>query len=99
MATYSELDELGRSPPLRDKVRAAIAVAANTIRQESSANPNHAERLAWAKAAVANLDGELNRFMPLVLAANKDLSKAQIAGAADSGIQTQVDGVVNFFAV
>jgi hypothetical protein len=99
MATYSELDELGRSPPLRDKVRAAIAVAANTIRQEDPGTVSHAERLVWAKAAVANLDGELNRFMPLVLAANKDLSKAQIEAAADSGIQTQVDGVINFFAV
>lgn len=101
MATYTELDELARSPALRDKIRAAIAVAANAIRQEDAGTASHAERLVWAKAAVADLDGELARFMPIVLAEAQEagLTKAQIEGAQDSGIQTYVNGVVDFFAV
>ena len=99
MASYSELDEAGRNPVLRDKVRAAIAIAADTIRLESTGTANHAERLAWAQTAVTQISSELMKFMPLVLAANKTAALSAIVGASDTAIQSNVDALVDFFAV
>lgn len=99
MATYTELEEVGRDEGMRDKILAAIAVAADGVRTEDVGTANHAERLVWARQAMSNLGTERDRFLPMVLAANKSAAKAQILDAADATIQSNVDALVDFFAV
>jgi len=99
VAAYSDLFDLARNEGLKDKVRVAIIVASDTIMNESGGTANHTERVAWAKAAMASLEQESTRVLWMVLAANKALSQAAIESATDAAIQTNVDAVVDFFAV
>ena len=57
MATYEELHALADNETLRRKIRIACMVAADSIRTESAATPNHAARLVWARDAFANIEG------------------------------------------
>jgi len=98
MATYNELYTLTADSALRNRVRVAVIVAAQTIRGEDGGTPNHANRLLWAAAAMANPAGEAQRMFHAVLAANKDSTVEQISGASDAAIQTAVDNVVDLFA-
>lgn len=99
MATYTELVGLaGTADALRQQIKMAIAKSALTITNEAPATTNHAQRLAWAKAALGNLDGEVGRVMWYVLAANAGATVGQITGASDATVQTAVDQAVNLFA-
>ena len=51
MATYSELFDLRSDSDLRNKIAVAVIIAAETIRNESGATTNNANRLIWAKEA------------------------------------------------
>lgn len=98
MATYSELFDLQTDSALKNKVRIATVVAAEMIRGEDAGIPNHANRLLWAAAVFASPAAETDRMFWAVLAANKDLSVAQIAAATDAAIQTAVDAAIDLFA-
>ena len=99
MATYTQLRDLSRNQQLADKIVTAIMVAIDTVRLEAGATPNHTERLAWAKVAVGDPISEAQRFTPLVLAKNKGVAASAISGASDAAIQTNVDDLIDFFAV
>lgn len=98
MATYGELADLIRNEDLRDKIAAACLVAADDIRQEDGGTANHDNRVIWAKKVLANPRVEAGIIIPLVIAANKAATASQIAGAADTAIQNNVDAVVDFVA-
>jgi len=98
MATYTDLYGLFANSELRNKMRVAVVVAAETIRAEDAGTDNHANRMAWAKNAFSNPDGAADGMLKALLAANKDLEVAQIMGASDAAIQTKVDAAVNVFA-
>lgn len=98
MATYAELYSLRNDSALRNKVAIAVVVAAETIMNEDGGTANHANRLLWASAVFASPTAEAERMFMAVLAANKDLTTAQIEAATDGAIQTTVDIHVDLFA-
>lgn len=98
MATYSEIYDLQNEAALRNRMAVAVVIAADTIRAEPPATANHANRLLWAKAALANPHGEAVRVLWGVLAQNKALTVAQITGASDASLQTAVNNTIDLFA-
>lgn len=98
MATYAELYDLQNENEILHKVAVAAAVAAETIRTEDPATPNHANRLLWAGLAFADPIAVSGQFLWAVLAANKDATVTNILSATDVAIQANVDAVVDIFA-
>jgi len=98
MATYDEIRFLFANDSIRNKIEVAVIVAAESIRNEDAGTPNHANRLIWAKEAFTNPLGTATKMFMALLAANKDLTVEQIAGASDVAIQTKVDAAVDVFA-
>jgi len=98
MATYAELLLAAQNGDLTDKILVACFISADTIRQESGATANHANRLLWAKSVFENPERERDRMKWAVLAENKALTFAQIINATDTQVQTAVDQAVDIFA-
>ena len=98
MATYMELFSAQNSSDLQTKVAVAVLVAAEGIRADPESPTNQAQRLSWAKTAMADPVAEARRMLWAVLAVNKDATLTQILGATDAAIQTQVDAAVDLFA-
>ena len=98
MATYNELFSLMQNSGLRNKIAVAVGVSADGIRTESDATPNHANRLIWAKSAFEQPMHAAEQVLWSVIIANKDASVAQIQGATDAAIQSNVDAVIDLFA-
>ncbi len=98
MATYEELFGLRNNSALKNRVTSSVVIAAETVMNELDTVPNHANRLIWAKAVFANPSAEADRMFWAVLAANSDASVAQIEGASDAAIQTNVDDHIDLFA-
>lgn len=98
MATYEELFGLRNNSDLKNRVTSAVIIAAETVMNELDTVPNHANRLIWAKGVFAGPSREADRMYMSVLAANKDASVAQITGASDTAIQTNVDDHIDLFA-
>ena len=98
MATYMEIHTLASNSDLIAKVTSAIAIAAENIRTEDVGTPNHDQRIAWAKRALLNPDGEARKLMWILLAQNASLTQAQILGADDAGIQSAVNNAIQLFA-
>ena len=90
MATYQELRALSSDSDLIEKVQTACVVAAHGL---SSGTPTTAEK-AWIASVLSNPVSVAQQAVMFVLAANKDATVAQIQGATDASIQTNVDTVV-----
>lgn len=95
MATYLELYSLTTDTTLRQKLTVAILVACEAIRVEANNTPFHSNRIAWAQQAITNAEGEANKAIGLLLAANKALTVAQINGVTDTVIQSSLDALIN----
>ena len=98
MATYQELFDLYNNSELLDKVTVAVAVAAETVMNESDTVTNHTNRFIWARTAMENPRGEANKFMMVVLAANKSAAKTDIQSATDTQIQNNVNDAIDLMA-
>ena len=98
MATYAELFSLRNDSELRNRIAVACVVAAETIRTEDDGAANHAQRLAWATAAVDRPLEAAERMLWLLLARNKDATLEQIRGVSDATIQSAVEDAVDLFA-
>lgn len=98
MATYAELITASTNATLRDKIRVACVVAAETIRTELSSVPNHANRLLWAKRVFQRPEDAFEDMLWAVLAQNRSFTLAQITGATDASVQSAVDAAVDVFA-
>lgn len=98
VATLLELRTLNRDEELQQKIESAIIIAADSIKDEDSMTTNHANRLIWAKQAFDNPAGKVKGMLSAVLAANNTATVANIQGATDSQIQTNVDAAVDIFA-
>lgn len=100
MATYQELAGIATTSDgvLRSRVQFACIVAAHAVAGESDATVNHANRLKWAAAVMADPERESQRMLWFALAANKDATLPQIAAATDVALQATVDAAVNLFA-
>lgn len=98
MATFDELLLAAENPSLRNRVRVACIVAAEAIRSEAGATPNHANRLIWAKAVFKNPVTESEPMLWAVLAQNRALTLAQITGATDASLLTAVTTEIDVLA-
>lgn len=99
MATYAELLTLANTDDeLKRQIKVACIVACDVIRAEAEATPNHANRLAWARATLANPDAAASQMVLAVLAQNRAATVAQITGADDETVQAAVDNAVNLLA-
>lgn len=96
MATYTELFELRSNSGLRNKVAVACAVKAQALIDGPSPT---AAQLAWAQAAIRDPIAVADSLLNYVLAANKSATVAQITGATDAAIQTNVSAAVDKLAV
>lgn len=101
MATYDELLTLATSSSgtaLHRRIRVGVIVAADVIRLEAGATPNHAKRMEWAKAVLSNPNQEAERMLWAVLAQNRTFTTAQILNADDATVQTAVNAAVDLLA-
>ena len=98
MATYTELYDLWSNSAMKNRVRVAVVIQADVIREEAADTPNNANRLVWAKAALLNPEGVADAMWRAMLAANHSLTAVQIAGAPDTDIQDAVAAAVDIFA-
>jgi len=99
MATYEDLYTLWQDDTLKRQLAIAVMVEAEVINQELVTTPNHIERRAWAARALALPTTEGQRMLGAVLAANQDLTVAQIQGASDAAIQAKVSAAVDLVAM
>ena len=90
MATYTEIRTLFSNDGLRNRVVVATIVAANDL---LGGTPTPDEQ-KWSAAAFGSGRVEGQKAFMAVLAANKDAPVANIIGASDAAIQTNVDAVV-----
>lgn len=98
MASYAELEDLGRDKDLLVQVVAACEIAAEGIRTDVSPPSNQAQRMAWAVSVFKDPDKSGNEMLRQILAANKDATVSQIKASTDAVIQAAVDTAVDFFA-
>lgn len=105
MATYDEIFTLantGAGAALANKIQVAVVVAAEKISRESSdtaINPNHVNRVKWAKSVFQNPAGAQRDMIMIVLVKAMAFTTTQIAGAADALVQTYVDASVDSLAL
>ena len=88
MATYSELFDLASDSPLRNRVSVAVAKKAQSLLDSGSPT---AAQVSWASDAIANPVSKANMLLNYVLAANSNATPAQITGASDAAIPSNVD--------
>jgi hypothetical protein len=98
MATHTELYELYSDSALRNRVEIALVLVAETIRTEDPERPNHAQRLAWARAVFSDPQRWLMPMFRLLLAAQDIAQAGPISNASDELIVARVAEAVDFFA-
>jgi hypothetical protein len=102
MATLLQVYNLihdGEFQALRNRVRAAVLVAARAVILEDPATVNHADRLVWAQAAVQNAAALAEKAETLFVGVASDAT-IQAAGnaATDAQVQAAVNALVNYYA-
>lgn len=110
MATYLELHKFFTDDSdLRKRTQVAVIMAVEDIRAGSDTaangwneNPDyatsHAKRVTWAQSAVIENGVTARSALKLMLAANASASVAQIEGASDAALQSNVRDAVDFLA-
>jgi hypothetical protein len=101
MATYAELLTIASTSTgeaLRNRIRVAVVVAADVVRAEAEATPNHAKRMEWARSVLQGPDAEAQRMLWAVLAQNRAFTQAQITGADDATVQGAVNAAIDLLA-
>lgn len=99
MAIYAELLKIAtENEALKRQIKVACIVACDVIRAEAEATPNHANRIAWARATLSNPDSAASQMVLAVLAQNRAATAAQITGADDATVQTAVNAAVDLLA-
>lgn len=98
MATYKEIFDIQSDDSLRNRISVACLVTAHAISIESDATVNHANRVIWAKEVLNDPTNMATKMLRIALAANKDVTSAQIRAVSDSALQTLVNSSVNVLA-
>lgn len=98
MATLLELLTCRNDDYLTQRVLAATIIAAEDVRTEAPATPNHAARMAWAKTVFENPARAAEAMVWAVLAQNHGASVNQIQTATDQQVQDAVNAAINVFA-
>lgn len=78
------------------QVAGAVMTAARDIQNEDAGTENHADRIIWASAALANPKATAKLMLVDVLR-NATIA-ADISGATDSDVQYVVNSLINTYA-
>lgn len=114
MATYAEISDLlsrGGDQGLRGRVKVAVMVTCEAIKNEIAADPQNPtaaeqQRKRWAQQLLRSINvqssfdahhKEVEQVYRLVLMANRGAPLISILAVTDVQIQNAVDGVVGFF--
>lgn len=101
MASLAELASLhgggNDADILKDRIRAAVLVAAEAIRVEVTSTTNHAARLVWARKAFSDPRARADELWGAILGANSTFSITNIIGANDAAVLAAVNNAVNVF--
>ena len=95
MATLQELRGLVNDSDLHEKVEAALIISVQTILDGTPTS----DQKRYAAQVFSSPRGEANKAVMSVLASNSAATVAQITGATDAAIQTNVDSVVDTLTV
>lgn len=98
MATYDECLLAAEDPGLFKKVRVAVLVAVDIIRQEVNTTPNHVLRMVWARQVLEAPDTEARKMMGIAVVQNRTSTLSQITGALDAAVQTAVNNAIDVLA-
>lgn len=98
MATYAQIVNVLEDEGLARSVRAAVMVAADTVRAEVSSTPNHANRLAWARSVMISPESSSLAMLRAVVMQKRAETAGAIRGLSDTDVQTAVDAAVDLFA-
>jgi len=88
MATLSEVHDLFTDGELIKKTAAALTIWAQGVIDQATPD---AAQLVFAAKVMQNPTNEAHRVIKYVIAANSDATVAQIQGAGDAAIQTNVN--------
>ena len=91
MASYLELQSLFNDNDLTLKIQTATIIAANNLLTAGAPSANDRK---FAELAFSSPGAVAKKVLMSVLATNNGATVAQIQGAADSAIQTNVDAVI-----
>ena len=91
MATYAELHGLRQDSELLNRVAAGVAVKSKDLIDNAVGIPQK----NWGRESIKNPDQTAKDVLWFILVANKNSSLAQINGASDAQIQTNVDNAIN----
>ena len=92
MATYAELFDLRNNTDLRNRVAVAALKKAQALLDIASPTT---QQVTWAKTALNDPLAVADQLMGYVLSANSGNSMAQITGATDAQIQTNVNAAAD----
>jgi endonuclease/exonuclease/phosphatase family metal-dependent hydrolase len=98
MATYNQLAAIENDAnwsSFSEKVRIACIIKAATIMGDVNATSG---QKAWAIACVKDARATMQNIRAMIVAANQAATVAQITGATDAAIQTNVNTAADFFA-
>lgn len=99
MATLAELSTLiNEGGPFADKVKAAILKTSIAVAFEDPGTTNHANRLALAKSFLSDPNGNYQKVMRYVIAANAAETLVDILALSDATIQSHCDASLAILA-
>lgn len=106
MATNAELEGLFGNGDLINRVQASLAKVVYEISTGGDdgapydqAAGAHDKRVVWAASILSNPQGRAKAVLILVLGGNSTATVAQITGATDSALDTNVREVVDALAI
>lgn len=91
MALYTELRGLFANDELLNRTEVAVVIAAQNLAE--GATPTDDEKI-WVAQVLGNPKAEARKVLMFVLAANNGATVAQIQGANDAALQTNVNTIV-----
>ena len=96
MATLAEIANLAQDESFISRIAAAVGKAATDVINEDPGTTNHANRLLWAKGAMANIDSVTPAYAWTIVQ-NATIQTAGVE-ATDNDIQFVVNSNVNSWA-
>ena len=91
MATYLEVRDLFNDSDLTNRVAVAVLVS---VKDKLEVTPTAAEK-SYAAKVFASPQAEAKKILKYVLAVDNGSTVAQIQGASDAALQTNVDAVID----
>lgn len=95
MATLQELKGLMTDSDLQEKVSAALIISVQAVLDGTPT----ADQQKYASHVFSSPSSEMKKALMSVLASNAAATVAQITGATDASIQTNVDAVIDTLTV